>query len=465
MKVSLWSFSYSAILIALCAVVFLTPIFFVEALTEEEIAIQEQKLRTEYDQLQEEIIKWQGILDDTRKKANSIQGDISVLNAKIKEAELTIKAKNIAISQISSEINNKNKKINELENRIEKGKESISQLMRKTNELDSYSLVEVILAQKDISEFFKDIDFFTSIKKSMKEHFAVVREAKANTEEEKEQLDIRKNQEADAKYVVETRKKTIAQSEAEKKKLLAVTKTEEQSYQMVLSERQKRAAQIRAALFRLRDSEGIAFGQALEYATFAGQKTGIRPALILAILTQESDLGKNQGSCLLTDLVTGNGVGKNTGTPFDQIMKAPRDTVPFGSITSRLNRDWQMTPVSCPPGQKYYVGRGFGGGMGPAQFIPSTWELFKSRIASAVGVKPDEADPWDPQHSFVATSIYLSDLGAVNGSFTAERNAACRYYSGEACRPGRVPSNVFYGDQVMAKVEEIQNNIDFLKDI
>ncbi|PJA33902.1 MAG: hypothetical protein CO184_00730, partial [Candidatus Zambryskibacteria bacterium CG_4_9_14_3_um_filter_40_16] len=217
--------------------------------------------------------------------------------------------------------------------------------------------------------------------------------------------------------------------------------------------------------FRLRDTEGIPFGKALEFAEFASSKTDVSPALILAILSQESDLGKNQGSCILSSLETGNGVGKNTGRVFEQVMKAPRDTVPFENITKRLGLDWTLTPVSCPPGTVYKVGRGFGGGMGPAQFIPSTWELFKNRIGSAVGVSGAQANPWNPQHAFVATGIFLSDLGASSNSYTSQRNAACKYYSGASCTAGRQPPNVFYGDSVLKKAEEIQANIDFLKGV
>lgn len=298
----------------------------------------------------------------------------------------------------------------------------------------------------------------------MKEHFTVVREVKATTEEERQKLDQQKNEEADARYVVEVKKKTIAQTESEKKKLLAVTKTEASGYQAVLSERQKRAAQIRAALFKLRDTEGIPFAKALEYANFAGNKTGIRPALILAILTQESDLGKNQGSCILSSIDTGDGVGKNTGTFFEKVMKSPRDTEPFKDITNRLGLDWKITPVSCPPKAIWSSSRGYGGGMGPSQFIPSTWEIFKKRIASAVGVSQNEANPWNPEHSFTATAIYLSDLGAVSGSYSAERNAACRYYSGRKC-DNQKPVNSFYGTQVLQKAEDIQANIDFLRGV
>jgi membrane-bound lytic murein transglycosylase B len=434
------------------------------AQTAQEISASQAKLQAEYDDLQKEIDKWQAILDDTRKKSNGIQGDITVLTAKIKEAEFQIKQKNLAISQLGKQITDKSNKIKELEGKLDKGRQSLAQLIRKTNEIDSYSLVEVIFANKNISDFFQDLDSFASIKKQLKEHFALVKEVKASTETERTALDKKKNEEADAKYIVETKKKTISQTEAEKKQLLTISKNEEKGYQAVLSDRQKRAAQIRAALFKLRDTEGVPFALALQYANFAGTKTGVRPALILAILTQESDLGKNQGSCILSSIDTGDGVGKNTGTVFEKVMKAPRDTAPFQNITNRLGRDWKITPVSCPPSATYSSSRGFGGGMGPSQFIPSTWELFKSRIASAVGVNQDSADPWNPEHSFTATAIYLSDLGAISGSYTSERNSACRYYSGRSC-DSKKPANSFYGTAVMKTAETIQANIDFLKGV
>ena len=461
MKLFFRTFAYFSVLLLILGFTRVSDVHAQAALSAE----QQAKLQQEYNALQTEISQWQKVLDDTRKKAGTISGDISVLNAKIKEAELMIKSKNIAISQLGSQINEKNKTIGQLNTKITKGQESLAQLIRKTNEIDSYSLVEMVLTNKNISEFFLDLDSFESIKKAMREHFTVVKEARANTEAEKAILNEKQNQEADAKYEVEVKKKSIAQSEAEKKQLLAITKNEEKQYQAVLADRQKKAAQIRAAIFRLRDSAGISFGDALAYANNASSKTGVRAALILAILTQESDLGKNLGSCIVTDLATGDGVGKNTGNPFEQIMKAPRDTVPFAAITARLGRDPKITPVSCPPAAKYTAGRGFGGGMGPSQFIPSTWEGIKQELSTLVGVSPDMLDPWNPEHSFIATAMYLSDRGASSGGYSAERNAACRYYSGSSCQPGRKPANVFYGDQVMEKATSIQANIDFLKGV
>ncbi len=254
--------------------------------------------------------------------------------------------------------------------------------------------------------------------------------------------------------------------------MLTITTKVESNYQAVLADRQRQAEVIRSALFDLRDTNGISFAKALEYATYAGDKTGVRPAIILAILSQESDLGKNIGSCYVSDLTTGDGVGKNTGSKFQRVMYAPlpgstsnrpSDTAYFEKITKELGLTWATTPVSCPPGAVYYVGRGFGGGMGPTQFIPSTWAGFIPRLKNVLGVSVP--NPWDAKHAITATALYISDLGAGTQTYTAERNAACKYYSGSVCTPGRKPANTFYGDQVIAKAEKFQADIDFLKNI
>lgn len=409
-------------------------------------------------------------ITNTEKEKASITRDISLLTDKIKQAKLAIKMRTLSINDITEDISVKSSTIKKLALKIERERDSLAGLIRRTDEIDSYSFAEIILSDKPLSEFFGDLDAFEYIQDSIDKSLEELGVTKQLTEEEKTALEIKKNKEADLRYQQELEKKRAEANETEKQRILKVTKGNLVAYQKDLKEKQKKAAQIRAALFALRDTEGIPFGKALEYAITAAKKTNVRPALILAILTQESELGKNIGSCLLSSIETGDGVGKNTGTLFEKVMYSrsdtmrPNDTASFENITSRLGLDWKTTQVSCPPEPRYYKGRGFGGGMGPSQFIPSTWELFKERIAEALGVRANNANPWNPEHAFTATAIYLSDLGAVSGSYTAERNSACRYYSGRKCDNKR-PANSFYGSQVMRKAEEIQNNIDFLKGV
>ncbi len=422
-------------------------------------AEQEAIWRAELAQTEEDIAKWQSILDSTKANTASLQKEAALLNAKIQQAKAFIKQKNVAIAKLEQDIKVKNKNIQTLEEKINNGHDSLAQLLRKTNEIDSYSLPEIMLGNKDISEFWSDIDTFQSVNRSLADLFAEIRVTKDLTEKEKAALDKQKTKEADTRASAEADKRKVEANEKEKAYLIKVNKTQEKTYAEVLSERQKRAAQIRAALFSLRDSAAIPFGDALKFAQDAGAKTGVRPAFLLAILTQESNLGANVGSCLIASLETGDGVGKNTGTVFEQVMKSPRDTGPFKEITERLGRDWKNTPVSCPPGAKYYSGRGFGGGMGPSQFIPSTWELFKNKVGASLGISGNAVNPWDPQAAFMATAIYMSELGADSTSYTAERNAACKYYSGSACSTTRKPPNASYGNSVMSIAANIQETM------
>ncbi|MEI6057555.1 MAG: hypothetical protein WCQ60_01105 [bacterium] len=393
-------------------------------------------------------------LKTTKAQSASLTRDISVLNGQIKIAELNIKAKNLLIATLGKNINQKQQNINELNAKIQVGKATLTQLIQKTNEIDAVSLPEIILSGKNLTDVYTDIDTFASTEAALKTTFEQIRADEAQNLNEKNQLTTQQNSQIDAKQAIVADQVKIQAAENQKAALLKTSKNSEKTYAQVLAKKQAAAASIRAALFTLAGgSSAIPFGDALKYATTASVKTGVRPAFLLAILTQESALGANVGSCLVTDLATGNGVGKNTGSPFEQVMKAPRDTTPFVSITSALGLNWATIPVSCPIGSaRYYVGRGFGGAMGPAQFIPSTWLLFQSRISIALNKSVALVSPWNPQDAFMASALYLGDLGALNGSYTGETKAACSYFGtgGKTCA---------YGKQVQAKANTIQTTM------
>ncbi len=414
---------------------------------------KERALRAELEEIEKQIKEQQAILSQKKTEGASIARDIAILDAKISEAKLRIKEHNIAIERLGKDIVVKSDIITKLNGDISSGQESLAQIIRKTNQIDDYSLVEIVLGEQKISDTLVDLDYFDSVKESLYSTFANLRDAKQTSENEKNDLSQKRNKEIDTRVNVEAEKRKIEQAETEKKRLLNLNKAEQSSYEKVIADKAERANAIKTALFGLRDSAAIPFGTALQYAKEASAQTGVRPAFILAILTQESNLGANVGSCYLTDKDTGAGVRISTGAAQDRVMKPTRDIEPFLKITKEVGRDWTKTRVSCP------FNIGYGGAMGPSQFIPSTWQLFKARIAKALDI--DSPDPWNPEHAIMASAIYLGDLGATSGSYTAERNAACKYYSGKACS-GSI--NNFYGDQVTAKAKTIQDNIDILED-
>ncbi len=417
-----------------------------QALTPEE---QEAQWREELAQTEADIAKWQSILSSTKANTKSLQQEAANLNAKIQQAKALIKKKNIAIAQLEVDIAKKNSHIRTLEDKIDAGHDSLAQLLRKTNEIDQFSLPEVMLGNKNISDFFSDVDTFQSVNRSLGDLFIEIRATKYLTEKEKEALDRQKDKEADTKAEAEVQKKQVEANEKEKQYLISVNKTNEKTYAQVISDRQAKAVEIKAKLFKLAGgSSPIKFGDALAYAQSASAKTGVTPAFVLAILTQESNLGSNVGKCYLTDSTTGAGVNISSGKVWSNLMKPTRDVQPFLDITGALGFNAFKTVVSCPIAGV----AGYGGAMGPAQFIASTWKIFEDRLKDALG---RSANPWNPEDAFLASAMYLSDLGAKAGTASSELRAACKYY-------GSGGSTCSYGRSVQNLKNSIQADIDYL---
>ncbi len=421
---------------------------FAESAEQKVVEAQKAKLQAEYDALLKEIAEKQKILDGQQQKSASIQRDVVILTTKINQIKLDIKAKSIIIEKLGQEIVKKNETIGELTSKIEREKQSLAQLIRKTNEIDQSTIIHVVLSSQSLSEFYSDLDSFDSIKQSVKNSVNEIKGVKTETEAERQDLKKKQDAETDAKKAIEANQRNVEKNQKEKNILLSISKNKEQEYQKILADRAKKAAQIRSALFGLRDTAAIPFGEALTYAVEVQKKTGVRPAFLLAILTQETNLGENVGQCLVTDFVTGSGVGKNTGRLFTGIMKPGRDIPPFLKIADDLGFDPKAKAVSCPQG-----GVGYGGAMGPSQFIPSTWAGLAKRIASASGNRIP--DPWIPRDAFYASAIFLSDLGAGAGGYSAEYQAAARYYAGSYWRT----RGSGYASSVMKHAQNIQENM------
>jgi membrane-bound lytic murein transglycosylase B len=188
----------------------------------------------------------------------------------------------------------------------------------------------------------------------------------------------------------------------------------------------------------------ITFGEAVKIAQWASAQSGVRPAFLLAVLTQESNLGKNVGTC--------NRPGDPPSKSWKVVMNPTRDQPPFLQITQELGMDTDITPISCPMRDSRGRQIGWGGAMGPAQFIPSTWMGYRDKVSAITG---KTADPWDIRDAFLAAAIKLAAGGATTQS--GEWTAAMRYFSGSTSTKYR-----FYGDSVVAQAAKYQSDIDEL---
>lgn len=387
----------------------------------------------------------------------TIGSEINKLTGEIKKTSSEINKKNSLIRNIKNDITKKEGSLRGLNERLRREKESLEKILRKRYELGDATLFEVILSTEHISDFYKDVPALSYVQSSLSDSFQIIDQLKVDIYGQKSALEKRQEQEDAAKYSLQIEQSKIEIQKKERDQALTVSKRKEASYAELKALREKEAAAIRNKLFELRDIDGggIAFGDAYRYAKEASTVTGVRPAFILAILQQESNLGKNVGTC-----------NRNTNEPiWSDIMPGPTsgswrdDQTIFKSLMAKLGRPLVGTPLSCPIKINGSYS-GWGGAMGPSQFIPATWQQYESRIERAVG--SSLANPWNARHAIFATALYVSDLGAGAQTYSAEREAACKYYSGRGCSDPSV-RNAFYGNGVMNRTIQIQANIDLIK--
>lgn len=432
-----------------------------DALAETE-AERRTRLETELQNVERQMLTQSRLVEDKQLERRSLERDVSLIEGEIKQAQLGIQARSLAITQLSDQIGEKEVVLDILEGKLKKQREALADLVRKSSLVTDYSLVEVMLSKQSFSEFFTDVATFNSLKESLNESLSTLHTIQTDTITQKDQLATKQETEAEMKTIQELEKKEIEKKEREKEQILAVTKGEELAYQKLLESQQKTAAELRNALFQLLGGGGgIAFPTAVELAKYASRQTGVQAGLVLAILEQETNLGSNLGSCIYNDMRGGK-----------EVMHPDRDAPIFVAISTILGFDARSKQVSCPivsNGERY----GWGGAMGPSQFIPSTWAIYGGIVNSGSGWTYSQADdairringsglpanPFNNQDAFLATALLLRDNGA-DGTYANDRRAALRYYAGWGGASN--PANSFYGDQVMNRKARLDGDIKVL---
>lgn len=400
------------------------------------ITEQQAALQAQLDAINKEIEQNQTQLAAQQKQRTSLERDVAILDSKIQEAQLEIKRRNLTIQQLKNNISQKQQGIEGLDVQVSAEQASLAQILRETNQIDNTSLVQLVLGGGTLTDVFQNVQDFQTIQRALGDSFTQIAAQRSDLSARKQALEEQRVEEQDLLQIQVLQQNSLKAIEKQKQDLVTTAKGQEAVYQQIIAGKEKSAAQIRAALFALNGSNrSTSFGDIYSYAKEASALTGVRPALILGILSEESNLGQNVG--------TGN---------WKVDMHPTRDAPIFVQICTALGLDPDSMPVSKKP---WY---GWGGAMGPAQFIPSTWQLYKDRIAKAAGQNPP--NPWDPRTAAFAAAILMMDNGADSQTPYAERLAALRYLAG--WKNATKSAYAFYGDDVMELAAKFQSQIDIL---
>ena len=396
-------------------------------------------LEAELRQLEAQITEYEGTISEYRRQGNTLKGEIGILETKIKQINTQIKAINLSLQRLSSNIFQTTGKIGQVEGDINLNQEALGDLIREIDAYDQKGLMEILLENPKLSDFFGSLNDLMVTQESLGITVEKLTQLRGELITHRELLAMEK-EDVEALRVYQVRQKQSVDSvRTEKDQILKVTKGKESEYQKLLTQTQTIAAEIRNRLYQLLGGGQMSFGQAYELATIAERSTGVRAAFLLAVLDRESALGRNTGKCSYKTAMA-------PGPP----SSSRDDVTPFLQITAELGLNPETTLVSCPNADGAY-----GGAMGPAQFIPTTWMGYKDKVAAITGNSP--ASPWRNIDAFVAAGLYLKNAGA--GS--SEVNAAARYYCGSNWN--RYVCTQVYGKAVVDRAAKFEQDIQVLK--
>lgn len=390
---------------------------------------QLRSLENQIGQYEDQIIGYQ-------KQGKNLKGEITSLNGKIAKLNLQIQAINLTLKELNNKIIDTRDKIVITGKSIDDHRDALGRLLQDLYSGEQASLVEVFLKNPRISDFFDNLQGIVLLQNSLRVQVQQIKDLRNQLKDQQDQLSLARADTESARSFRESQKQEIDSAKQEKNKLLDITKGQESKYQALLKQTKETAAQIRSRIFQLLGGGELSFGEAYRYAKLASGATGVRAAFILAVLDRESALGQNVGRCSY----------KTAMSPSNQNL--------FLAITQSLRINPDVVTVSCPNRDGVY-----GGAMGPAQFVPSTWNLYSAEVSKVTNNTP--ASPWNNADAFVATALYIQDAldgckKVYSSGLSQERCAAAKYYAG-----GRWRRYLWtYGEAVIGRARQFQDDIN-----
>jgi membrane-bound lytic murein transglycosylase B len=375
-----------------------------------DVAAEQAALQAQLDQLNQQIDQYQGQISSYEQQGSTLTGQISSLNDQIAKLNLQIQAINLTLAQINDQMSETQDEITVTQSDIADKQAAIGQLLQDVYENDQVNLLEAFLKNPQLSDFWSDTQNIALVQDNLRVAVQQTIDLQGQLQNNEQDLAASKSDAASAAAYQQAQAAQIVATQQEKQQLLTATKGQESKYQTLLTQTQATAAQIRDRIFQLIGGGQLTFQQAYQYASFASNATGVDPSLILAVLDRESALGQNVGQCSY------------------KTAMSPTNIPLFLALTQQLGLDPNTMLVSCANADGAY-----GGAMGPAQFEPSTWNLYSSAVANVTGDNPPS--PWKNSDAFVATALYLKDAqtgcqSVYSAQIDIERCTAAKYYAG-----------------------------------
>jgi peptidoglycan hydrolase CwlO-like protein len=330
---------------------------------------------------------------------------LAYVSQQLQAAQLQYDQTLLSITILKQDIGDSETEILSLESEADQTRQLLRESLRALYQQEQSSLLDVVLGSTSLSALMSERRTYYEIQQRALQYVSDLQQRQKAVAEHIMQLDLQHRQMQQLKDLQAFQQADLSEQQDAKDNFLKLKQQQQAQYAREIAETKQARTEIEQQLFSLKGlGVDLALNDAYQAARFAGSLTRIRPALLLGIVKVETNVGATLGS----------------GRFPDDMHPSSRDA--FLELTSQLKLDPFTTPISRRPSNY----QGWGGAMGPGQFMPSTWLGLAPRISQLIN-KP-VPDPFSLADALVGVGIMMADRGASDPAKEAE--AVGRYLAG-----------------------------------
>ncbi len=365
------------------------------------------------DEIEEDIEELEKKYDKELKKQAALAQNLNQISSTLTSTQQAILRVQNLLSQTTQTIEQKEMEIDNLDKQLKLERTVLGHLLQELYVSDTTPLIEIILAEEEIANFFQNEDGLLSTQERMTAIIEEINTTKGKITEEKSSLEEAKKDHEELLTIQNKQKQTLAYQQLEVKEDLA-------EQEATLSELQEKLQDLKGDLSALtgKSYDAKDIREAVEDAS---KETGVPKGVLYGFLKMETNLGANTGQCTYKEvekvsIARYKKYGKKYQASINLLYK--RQEI-FYEIVDELGYS-KTKKVSCSPN---YIGQG--GAMGVAQFMADVWRGYEAQITAKTGHK--NPDPWNLTDGVMALALKVRKAGATSDSSSAIKKASISY--------------------------------------
>lgn len=192
---------------------------------------------TKIQELEKEIMEYQKQLEEVGEEKKTLKSEVKRLDISRQKISTDINLTQNKIDSTNFQIQELSLGISDKKEKIEKNVDTIAETIRKMNEMESESLIEIILSNSRLSDFLTQIETLQQFQSKMREEVKQLNESKKELENTKTQTEKKKKELAEFKDDLSDQKYVLDINRKEKNTILEITENKESNYQNHLDEK------------------------------------------------------------------------------------------------------------------------------------------------------------------------------------------------------------------------------------